>query len=478
MDLRVIELFEQISSIPRASGNEKGISDYLLAFAQKHGLGAKRDDHLNVIIEKAAAKGKESGTAIFIQAHMDMVCEKVPESSHDFERDGIKIVKDGDFLSAQGTSLGADNGIGMAILLRLLEEDFANPRIVAIFSADEERGLAGVKNLDLSDYSDISALINLDGEEEGIFWASCAGGIRSRVELGITPEPYHKEVDCVHYTIEVKGLSGGHSGLAIDQERANAILVLARILRRASGIFPLKLLDIIGGGKENSIPTTARATVSFKKAQVDKAQNLVTAVAQEIRHEYLATEKQIGISFDESDAKYDLCAKPDDIRRLTDLLLLMPNGLIKKDIVSGCAVASSNLGIISMEKGKMIASSMVRSNINSIKYEVCEQFSVLARLLSGKFCTGNDYPAWEYKSESKLREHLVAVYQNEFARLPKIQSVHGGLECAYLAEKIPGIDMVVIGCNIYDVHSIRERVSISSAMRVYKFLKSVVERYR
>jgi len=224
LEEKLLTLFEQISAIPRPSGSEERIGHYLLAFAHRCGLASVRDAFHNVVIEKKAAAGRENDPGIFVQAHMDMVCEKNSDSSHDFEKDAIQVVRGGDFLSAKGTSLGADNGIGMAMLLRLLEEDFANPRVVAIFTADEERGLGGVKNLDLSPYGDIDVLVNLDSEEEGVFFSSCAGGVRCRLALPVLWARYQKSEDTKQLSIVVKGLSGGHSGLAIDCERANAIL--------------------------------------------------------------------------------------------------------------------------------------------------------------------------------------------------------------------------------------------------------------
>jgi dipeptidase D len=475
MTERLIELFEQISAIPRASGNEQGISNYLIDFAHKQGLVCTRDEFFNVIIEKPAAKGKESNCALFVQAHMDMVCEKAEGSSHDFISEGISIICEGDFLLAKDTSLGADNGIGMAMLLQLLEEDLNNPPIVAIFTSDEERGLRGVKNLNLSAYSNISTLINLDGEEEDVFLTSCAGGVRCLFELPISRQAYEKDSNTTQLSISIKGLNGGHSGLKIDQEYANAIILIARILRNIMEAMSIKLLDISGGGKENSIPTNAKATIALNYQQREHLYKLIEHLTTEINTEYFTTEKQIEIKVIENTDEYTSFVDSIDIQRLVDLAMLLPNGLIKRDIEMGCPITSSNLSTLNVLEDKIIVRAMIRSNIDSLKYEVCSQFTALARLLGCEISLNNDYPAWEHKSDSRVRKHFIDVYFEQFNAYPKLESIHGGLECAYLAQKLSNLDMIAIGCNIYDVHSVKEKLSISSAMRTYRLLKSAIE---
>jgi dipeptidase D len=404
-----------------------------------------------------------------------MVCEKTPDSVHDFNKDGIEIIQDGDIIRANGTSLGADNGIGMAMLLQILAGDFAHPPITALFTSDEERGLAGVKNLDLSLY-DGNVLINLDSEEEGVFFASCAGGVRCAFRLSAKKTAYKKSESARELRIAVHGLKGGHSGLEIDKEHANAILLLERILRHILKSHEFFLLDISGGGKENSIPANAYAVIAFDAALENAVKELVAQKAREIKAEYAATDPDIQIETAQSGALYDARITRGALEALLALLTLLPNGLIKKDLLHNTALTSSNLGVLRLEDENIVVSAMIRSNIDSAKYHTAERFSQLARLLGMSFELINDYPAWEYNSHSKTREIFTAVFESEFGHKPNIKSIHGGLECAYFAQKRAGLDMISLGCNLYDVHSVNERFNLSSAVRTYKFLKTALER--
>jgi dipeptidase D len=466
--------FKQISDIPRESGNEKAISNFLIAFAEKHGLTSHRDESLNVIIEKPASKGRENLSPVFIQAHMDMVCEKKPENTHDFTKDGIEIFEDGDFIYAKGTSLGADNGVGMAMLLQILEDEFEHPAITAIFTVDEERGLVGVTNLNLSPYTG-NMLINLDGEEEGVILASCAGGVRCSIELPIKKEPYIKNEKSRELSITITELKGGHSGLEIDQEHANAILLLGRVLYNISKNIKYNLITIKGGNKENSIPANAQAVICFDKEYESEIKKLIAINIREIRTEYIMTDPEINIDVQNVNQVFDAYINKEALKKLLNLLLLIPNGLIKRDTINNASLTSSNIGVLRLENDTILISAMIRSNIDSLKYHVTNQFEELADIIGTKIKLKNDYPAWEYKFDSRLRNHFEAVFEAEFGHKPRVQSIHGGLECAYFAKKKQNIDMISIGCNIYDVHSVHERFSISSAMRTYKYIKTALE---
>jgi dipeptidase D len=466
--------FKQISAIPRESGNEKAISDFLMAFAGNHKLACHRDEYLNVIIEKPASKCRENLSPVFLQAHMDMVCEKKVESAHDFSKDGIEIIEDGDCIRAKDTSLGADNGIGMAMLLQILEDEFEHPAITAIFTADEERGLAGVKNFDLSPYKG-DMLINLDGEKEGVILASCAGGVRCSINLPVKKEPCVKTKTTKEILITIDGLKGGHSGLEIDRERANAILLLARLLYHISRNIKYNVTAIKGGNKENSIPIHAQAAIFFEQEDETEINKLIAEKSREIGTEYSLTDPEIKINVQETDEAYNSYIEGESLNKLLNLLLLLPNGLIKRDIVNNASLTSSNIGVLRLENDTILVSAMVRSNIDSIKYYVTDKFKVLADIIGTKTELKNDYPAWEYKIDSRLRTRFEAVFEAEYGHKPRIQSIHGGLECAYFAQKKADIDMISIGCSIYDVHSLNERFSASSAIRTYKYLKTVLE---
>ncbi|MDR1764633.1 MAG: M20/M25/M40 family metallo-hydrolase [Lachnospiraceae bacterium] len=546
--IRILELFQEISAIPRESGKEEAISDYLWSFAQSHGLSARRDAYHNCIIEKEASPGKEEIPAIFLQAHMDMVCVRTEDSDHDFSRDGIALVRDGDLIRADDTSLGADNGIGMAIALAVLESITSHPHIIAIFTVDEERGLLGVKNLDLSGYL-CDTLINLDGEEEGVFLTSCAGGARCVLELPIkreaasceiadaaAPPPPKKGRAAANtdasatrsdstaappgfsqapggstLALRLSGLQGGHSGLKIDQEHANAILVMERILEQLTQDTHVGLISMSGGSKENSIPAMAQATLAISAGAEEKLTAKALSLFETIKSEYAHSDDGMTLHIDArgpggipspapahgagladkgtattqgATAVQGTAAAPApaplkgaSARKLFALLSLLPNGLIRKDLVHDCGLSSSNLGVLEMLPDKVRLSVMIRSNLESAKYEVIRRFGQLAQLSGATLTLKSDYPAWEYRRHSKLRNHLKEVFWKRFARNPRMESIHGGVECAYFAGKIPDIDMVSVGCDIFDAHSVNERFSVSSAIRTYEFIKEALEEW-
>jgi len=473
MSERVIDIFKQIAAIPRASGNEKAVCDYLEDFAKQRGLMCTRDNFSNVIIEKSASANKKNARGVFLQAHTDMVCEKTVGSNHDFAKDPITVICDGDLLKAKDTTLGADNGIGAAMMLAALEENFDNPRMVALFTADEERGMGGVKNLALDNYADVPALINLDAEDEGIFLSSCAGGVRFAFEIDAPVKLYGEE--SAQISITVKGFNGGHSGLMIDRENANAIIILARLLRTMLRDVWFKLMDISGGGKDNSIPSMAHAVIAVKPEEVSLVRKIADAVITEVRGEYAETEKSIVVECAENTELFGTHIDGGSLGKLLNLLLLLPNGLLKRNLQNNTAVTSSNVGILKVEGGKIIVSGMTRSNINSCKGHICTQFTALARMTGSVFTAGNDYPAWEHKNTSPIRDHFVKVYRAQYNKEPNVESVHAGLECAYFAQKFPALDMISLGCDIHGAHSIRENVSVSSALRTYQLLITALE---
>ncbi|MCL2602162.1 MAG: beta-Ala-His dipeptidase [Treponema sp.] len=480
MEERVIDIFKQIAAIPRVSGSEKAMCDYLADFAKQRGLSCTRDDFLNVIIERPASEKKKNSAGVFLQAHTDIVCEKAAGSTHDFAKDPITVIRDGDLLKAKDTTLGADNGIGVAMMLAALEENFDNPRIVALFTADEERGMGGVKNFELDDYKDVPALINLDAEDEGIFLSSCAGGVRCAFEIDVERKEYGGASDgtggsLTQLAVTVKGLNGGHSGLMIDRENANAILVLTRVLRRILRHVWFKLLDISGGGKENSIPSLASAVIAVQPDEVAMVCQIADAVCAEVRGEYEETEKSITVECAEHSEVFATHIDGGALGKLLNLILLLPNGLLKRNLKNNTAVASSNLGVLKVEGDKIITAGMARSNIDSCKEQIVAQFTALARMTGCRFTASNDYPAWEHKSTSRIRDHFVNVYRQQYNKEPNVESVHAGLECAYFAKKLPALDIISVGCDIHGAHSIRENVSVSSALRTYQLVKAALE---
>lgn len=473
MDLKLLETFKSISRIPRESGNEQQISDYLAEFARRRGLLCRQDECLNVIIEKPAGKGYEKAEGIFLQAHMDMVCVKTPASTHDFICDGIDIIENDGVISARDTSLGADNGIGVAMILHLLDDCQNHPAIVAVFTVDEERGLLGVKNIDLTPYAGIQRMVNLDGEEEGVFLTSCAGGMRYTLEIPIIWQEL-AGVGFEQLEIRLEGLNGGHSGLNIHKNYANAILVMARILNDLSSAHEITLLELAGGSKENSIPADAKAVIAIRAESLPMVQSRLKQLLNDIKKEYFDTEPNLRFAVEKNSQRYPAGIQPDSMQPLLDLLLLLPNGLFKSNKSGEMAVSSANIGVVRLMDDKAVIASLIRSNIDSYKYYIASLYRKTAELFGAAIHQSSDYPAWEYREQSEIRAHFNEIYCDMFGSKPAEHSVHGGLECAYFAEKIQDIDMISIGCDISDVHSVDEKLDMHSATRVYRFLKQAI----
>lgn len=467
----IFKYFSQISKIPRGSGNEDEISEYLVSFAKNQGLEYNKDSANNVIIIKEATKGYENEPAIMLQGHMDMVCEKLKDSSHDFLKDGIKLLIDGDFLHADGTTLGADNGIALAYILALLsDDDLKHPRLEAVITSDEEVGMNGAKALDLSSLK-ADYMINLDSEEEGYLLASCAGGLTGTSTLPLK----RVAVQGKRIKVSIGGLKGGHSGMDIVNNRSNANKLLGRLLFDLREKSTYSVLHMEGGYKDNVIPREAFAELVIDSKDYPKLCENIDEIMKIYKKELVASEPDLEYKVMDMDEGDYMSLDPVSFEKLLFLLIQIPYGVqVMSSDIEGLVESSLNLGIFRLEEEQALICNSVRSSKSSYKHYISNRLEYLVSFLGGDYIVRSEYPAWEYRNESKLRDHLRNLYKEMYGKDMKVEAIHAGLECGLIAEKMPGIDIVSIGPDMSRVHTIDERLSISSAIRVYQFLERVI----
>ncbi len=459
---RVFYYFEDLCAIPHGSGNTKEISDYCVAFANAHGLSVYQDSHNNVVIRKPASAGYETHKTVILQGHLDMVCEKEPECGIDFTTDGLTLQCEGDFVFAEGTTLGGDDGIAVAMALAILEDDtLCHPPIEALFTTDEETGMYGAEGLDASVLAG-KTLINIDSEEEGILTVSCAGGARA----GITIPLSTAAVDMPCYTVTLGGLIGGHSGVEIDKGRQNANVLMGQFLHALP--FSYQIIDIRGGQKDNAIPRQTVATVAANG-------DLAAAATEFVKANRIETEPGLAITVESASASitgFD----GDSSKRIAEFLATVANGVqsMSRDI-AGLVQTSLNLGILRSETEALTATFAVRSSVESEKTALLEKLAATATNFGGAFESHGHYPAWEYRKDSPLRDTMVRVYEQMYKSKPEVVAIHAGLECGLFAGKIGDLDAVSFGPNLYDIHTTRERLSIASVGRTYAYLCSILK---
>ena len=468
----VFRLFEKICAIPHGSGHTQALGDWCTAFAQARGLACYSDACGNRILIREASPGYEGAEPVILQGHLDMVCEQEPGFSKDMTREGLDLAVDGDFVFAKGTTLGGDDGIAVAMALALLDaEDLPHPRLEVVLTVDEEIGMLGAMALDPAPLRG-RTLVNLDSEEEGVFTVSCAGGNRTRCILPIRREAFEGEV----WSVEVRGLTGGHSGTEIHRNRANANRVLGRVLEAASNWTELRLIHAAGGSKDNAIPTESAAQIAVAGGAALQAR--VSELEAVLRREYQDTDPNLRLTIArtrQDEAPLDC----DSTRRAIQMLTSLPNGVqaMSRDI-PGLVETSLNLGILTTEAETLCACYSVRSSVGAEKEALKDKLTRNMAELGGRTEYSGDYPAWEYKPESSLRERMTQVFQEQYGYSPQIAAIHAGVECGILAGKLPGLDGVSIGPELLDIHTPRERMRISSVQRVWRFLLEVLKRSR
>ena len=468
----IFKYFEEISNIPRGSGNNRKISDYLVKFAVERGLKYYQDEALNVIIYKEASQGLEDVPGIIIQGHMDMVCEKDEDSNHNFETDGIELLIEDGYITANKTTLGADDGIGVAYALAILdEENLKHPAIEVLITTDEETGMDGAEALDASKLSG-KYLINLDSEDEGIILSSCAGGLRSDCSMPITRDVKNG----VEVEVTISGLRGGHSGTEIVNNGKNATIELARTIYLCGKKVKPLLVDMYGGQKDNVIPNTAKARVLIEDSDLDKFEVVFNDVCNNLKDEYSACEPNVLFEMKEC-GRGDVSALTDEATdKVLRVLQLLPNGVqVMSSSIDGLPESSLNLGIMKLEEEQLLTSHSVRSSVNEYKRYINEKLNMLFEQFGGSATMRSEYPAWEYRENSYLREVCISVYKNMYGRNARIEAIHAGLECGILSGKIEDLDMVSFGPDMQDIHTSKERLHIESTKRVYDYLRNIIE---
>ncbi|VDN46024.1 Aminoacyl-histidine dipeptidase [Petrocella atlantisensis] len=473
---KVFHYFEAISQIPRRSGHEKQLSDYMVGFAKERGLEVHQDEYLNVIIKKPGTAGYEDAPITIIQGHLDMVCEQNEGTDHDFEKDPIDLVIEGAWLTANGTTLGADNGIAIAYAMALLDaEDIPHPPLEVVMTTDEEVGLTGALKMDKSLLKG-SYFINLDSEEEGELTVGCAGGLKATLRLPISHTVKVFDEAKVQ-VIEIKNLKGGHSGVDIDKNRANADHLMGRILSHLRKGCSFRIVDFVGGSKDNVIPREAKAIIVYESVDHSSFENLYEEVKAQIKKENRTVEPALTI--DIKSMEYNKSLKVFS-RKTTDQLIYtlinIPKGIqtMSADL-EGMVESSLNLGKCAVEGDTVVMLFAIRSNIRSLKYHMTTQLEWFAKQIGATLTPTADYPEWEFKPDSRLLDKAALVYEDMFNKKPLVKAIHAGLEPGAFLEKLPHLDAISFGPDMEEVHSPNERLHIESTMRTWEFLKALLK---
>lgn len=465
----VFRYFEEICNIPHGSYNEKEISNYLVAYAKEHDFQYWQDDLYNVVMKVPASKGREEEAPLIMQGHMDMVCEKTADSDFDFEKDGLNLAIDGDYIYAKDTTLGGDDGVAVAFMLAIGDDStISHPELEFIITVSEEVGMEGASAIDLSMLRG-TQMLNLDSEEEGIFLCSCAGGLSA-----VSKVPVEREAisNATTVDITVEGLQGGHSGCEIDKERGNANILLGRVLNEIVKSCNISLAHIEGGKKDNAIPVLATATLVIEEKDIPDLTKTCDAMNQVLKKEYELSDAKVNVTV--SDAKkldQVMVITEKSMKNIISLLMVIPNGVMAMSTsVKGLVETSLNLGILRLEQNELYLQHAIRSSVTSRKFYVYDRVKALIENIGGSCEMQGEYPAWEYKTESAVRPKVIELYKKLYNKEPIMEGIHAGLECGLLAEKIKDLDCVAMGPDILDIHTTAERLSISSTKRVYEFL--------
>ncbi|MCC3375499.1 aminoacyl-histidine dipeptidase [Cohnella sp. REN36] len=477
-DNPVIRYFEALSAIPRSSGHEKEISDYVARFARERGCEAVQDETYNLVIRKPASPGYESVPPVIVQGHLDMVGEKREGVNHDFLRDPIELVVEGEFMTAHGTTLGGDNGLAVAFAMALLDaKDAAHPEVEILLTTEEETSMKGARKLNVGLLKG-RTMINLDSDREGIVYVSSAGGARAYHTVPVEwAEGAAEEPIC---RIRIAGLIGGHSGDDIVHERANACQLLGRVLDDLRRKVPFSLARVQGGLASNAIPREAEARIAIAREFRAAAEAAVTAWEAIFREEFALADPDVRVEFaavpsdGQAEEERRVFAEPSK-QAAIDSLLLVPSGVLRMDkAIPGLPRTSTNVGIVATTPDAVRFESLVRSSLRSELDAVVARMEATAKALGCRFEAGEYYPGWPYRVDSKLRDLFQAVYLREYGRPMEVKAVHAGIECGILADRIPGLDAVSYGPDLYDIHTPDERFRIASVERTWRFLLEVL----
>lgn len=469
----VFHWFEEICGIPHGSGDTGRISDFLVDFAQKRSLKYRQDRSNNVIIWKDASEGYEDSEPVMLQGHMDMVCEKEPDCDIDFSRDGLRLKLEDGIISADGTTLGGDDGIAVAYALAVLDaDDIAHPPLEAVFTVDEEIGMLGAAALDCSDLKS-RIMLNLDSEDEGHLLVSCAGGVTAEAHLPVQKAA----VTGRKARLVVTGLQGGHSGVEIDKGRGNACQLLGRTLYELKQKCDYRLNGMKGGLKDNAIPREAEAELILLEKDGEK---VIRAMEQVYQKEYSVTDPQVKLLWEEEEDPESQTAMTEEATaKAVTALVNLPGGIQRMSFdIPGLVQTSLNLGIMRTDDTEISFSFSVRSSVGTEKAELVQRIRCLMEALGGSVsCTG-EYPAWEYRQESALRDLMVQIYEEQYGEKPLVEALHAGVECGLFADKLPGLDCVSFGPDMDDIHTTKESMNVDSVRRTWKYVLEILKRLK
>jgi len=470
----VFHYFEEICNIPHGSGNLEKISEYLVSFAQKRNLEVICDKDLNVIIKAPGSKGYEDKEPVILQGHMDMVAVKEDDCDIDMTKEGLRVQTDGEFVWADGTSLGGDDGIAVAYILAILDSnDISHPPIEAVITTNEEVGMLGAMALDLSMLKG-KKMINIDNEEEGVFITSCAGGATFHSEFAVKRE----SISGTECKIEVSGLRGGHSGGMIKCERGNADIICARTMLEALDVSDFCIKDFNGGAADNAIPSVATATVIVPDKELEKVKESVAKTDVNVKDELDIKDPDVSITLTEVGKTTAECIDKESAEKILKMMISMPNGVLAmSSAVEGLVETSVNIGIVNTSDDKVLVVQSLRSSVESSKDFLIKKLETVAEAFGAKTYITGGYPGWKYRRESQLRDHMVSVYKSLYGKEPVLEAIHAGLECGVISNKIEDLDCISIGPDMTDIHSTKEKLSIKSSKNVWEYLKAVLEKF-
>ena len=471
----VFQYFETICSIPHGSGNVKALVDYCVRFARERGLSWYRDEADNLVIRKPGSPGYENADVLILQGHTDMVCEKDPDVNTDFAKDGIVPYVDGDWLRARGTTLGGDNGIAVAMCLALLADDsLPHPPLEVLFTSDEEIGMLGAFAFDCKNLTG-HKLINLDSEYEGVLMCSCAGGANAYSTLPVARE----KTVMPQVVLDIGGLKSGHSGVEIDKGRANANVLMARLLNALTEAAPCQLVSLTGGPRETAIACKSTAVLAVPAEAVTAPLRTAEDRGKAPNNERAAPDPTPAVTADSRPGAEAAALTPACTKRAVQLMLSLPDGVQAMSMdMPGLVQTSINFGVVELRETELFFSNTARSSMTTQKMWVLDKVRAAVALAGGTTEISGNYPGWSYNPNSVVKDTILAAYRALFGKEAAVDAVHAGIECGLFADSIADLDCVSIGPEMADVHTPREHLSISSVQRTYALLKEVLKNSR
>jgi dipeptidase D len=471
----ILKWFEEITKIPRCSKNEEKICEWLLKWAEENNFESKMDKTGNIVIKVPASAGYENSQTVVIQGHVDMVCEKTPDSDHDFSKDPIKLVYDGDWITADKTTLGADNGIAIAMAIVLaLDKNIQHPPMELLFTVDEETGLTGANALEPG-FIDGKILINVDSEDEGYFTVGCAGGINTYLSFPLNFQEIPEGL--MPLKLSAGGMKGGHSGIDINAEKANAIRILGRTLHFLKKKTDLYISDLKGGRAHNAIPRDAEAVFFVDSGSIDQINDWVSQITEDYKLEFANTDPDLNIKISPVDSnEYDKIIGLQDTDKIIWFTLAVPHGVSAMSTdIENLVETSNNFANIKIEGNELKILTSQRSSLVSRLSALTHAIESIAFLVGGMAKSGDGYPPWQPNMDSPLLKKSIDIYEKMYEKKPVVEVIHAGLECGIIGDKNPGMDMISIGPTLKYPHSPDEKIHIGSIGKVWDFLLELLK---